>query len=65
MACGTVASAGQRDVAIQYTSSGRVAVDQGQYGLRRGRVIRQRDVARERMTLEVQSNDLIAQVQGA
>ena len=56
-------SAGQCDFAVQHTASRGVAVDQGQYGLRRSRAIRQLNIACERMTVEIQRNDLIAQIQ--
>ena len=59
------ASAGQCDFAVQHTASRGVAVDQGQYGVRRHRVILQLNIACERMPVQVQGNDLIAQVQCA
>ena len=65
MAGAAVVSAGQLDFAVQHAAAGGIAVNQGQDGMRSRRAIRQYDLALERMAVEVQRDDLIAQVQFA
>ena len=57
------AFSGQFDTAVQHTASGGIAVDQGQYGIRICRSIRQLDIACKCMTVKVQSQALVTQVE--